>query len=330
MDSITQPVLRVPRILLASAKPELLAKIKAVVKGTSWEVVVTPTTDAALSLISAPTAPVLLLLDTELPGIGTLQLLSATHSEGMRKFPIVLLAEHFGSDWNERMAQGDVDDLIPIQADAHYWKLRIETVLRVYKMAREVEQLREALLLQTQFDALTGTYNRESLLTMLFRETDRLQRMKGTLCMILFDIDDFRHWNALFGTAACDDLLCQVVMRTRRLLRSYDLLGRAGKDEFVVALPGCSGVNAMMLAERLRQEVFAQPYTVSDQNIRLTACFGLSMSRGRSPVVVLRESELALQQARSVGPEAIQFFNDEGMTINASELPGSCSDEFVW
>jgi two-component system, cell cycle response regulator len=330
MDSITQPVLHVPRILLASAKPEFVAKIKAAVKGTSWEAVVTPTADTALSLLRAPNSPALLLLDTELPGIGTLQLLAATYSEDVRKFPIVLLADQFGSDWNERMTQGDVDDLIPAQADAHYWKLRIEAVLRMNKMAREVEQLREAALLHAQFDTLTGAYNRESLLTMLFRETDRVQRMKGTLCMILFDIDDFGHWNALFGTAACDELLCQVVMRTRRLLRSYDLLGRAGKDEFAVALPGCSGVNAMMLAERLRQEVFAQPYSIADQNIRLTACFGLSMSRGRSPVVVLRESELALQQARSIGPETIQFFNDEGMTINALELPGSCSDEFAW
>ena len=75
---------------------------------------------------------------------------------------------------------------------------------------------------------------------MLFRETDRVQRTKASLCMVLFDIDDFGHWNSRLGSDACDELLCKVVSRTTRLLRSYDLFGRPGKDEFLVALPGCS------------------------------------------------------------------------------------------
>jgi diguanylate cyclase (GGDEF)-like protein len=322
--------LRTPRVILATAKQELYEKCESAIKATGWVLATASTAEAVLTLIAAPNAPGILLLDTELPGMSTLQLLAATRGEVARNFPIVVVAETLSHELNERLVQGDIDDLIPASADAFYWQMRIESALRAKKMAREVEQLREASLLHSQFDSLTGAYNREALLTMLFRETDRVQRSKGTLCMILFDIDDFGHWNALFGTAACDDLLCQVVMRTRRLLRSYDLFGRAGKDEFVVALPGCGGVNAVMLAERLRQEVFSQPYATGDQNIRLSACFGLSISRGRSPVVVLREAELALEQARKTGPESIQFFNDEGLSLSALELPPSRSDEFAW
>ena len=47
----------------------------------------------------------------------------------------------------------------------------------------------------------------------LFRETDRAQRMNTDLCLILFDIDDFGHWNARVGAAACDQLLAKVVER---------------------------------------------------------------------------------------------------------------------
>jgi diguanylate cyclase (GGDEF)-like protein len=75
--------------------------------------------------------------------------------------------------------------------------------------------LREAAALNAQTDRLTGVYNRETMLAMLFRETDRVQRMKSSLCMILFDIDDFGHWNSRLGSAACDDLLCQVVAAPR-------------------------------------------------------------------------------------------------------------------
>ena len=86
------------------------------------------------------------------------------------------------------------------------------------------------------------------MLSMMFRETDRVQRMNSSLCLILFDIDDFGHWNSRLGSDACDELLCQVVARTTRLLRSYDILGRAGQGRvsaraarlFQQSMPSCS------------------------------------------------------------------------------------------
>ncbi len=166
-------------------------------------------------------------------------------------------------------------------------------------------------MLNAQMDRLTGVYNRETILSMLFRETDRVQRLKGSLCTILFDIDDFGHWNSRLGADACDDLLCQIVDRTSRFLRTYDLLGRPGMDEFLVVLPGCSPANALMLAERVRRDVFSEPFHTCGESIRLSACFGLAISHGRSPMVVLREAEQALQTAKNTGPESIQCYNDE-------------------
>jgi diguanylate cyclase (GGDEF)-like protein len=207
----------------------------------------------------------------------------------------------------------------------------MESVLRGHRMSRELEMLREAAALNAQTDHLTGVYNRETMLSMLFRETDRVQRMNSSLCVILFDIDDFGHWNSRLGTEACDDLLCQVVGRTARLQRSYDLLGRAGKDEFFLALPGCSSDNAMMMAERLRMDVFSVPFRVNGDAIRLSACFGIASSRGRSPVVVLRESEEALLVAKESGPESIHCAGDSPQSNAApvSFLSPSSGDELL-
>jgi diguanylate cyclase (GGDEF)-like protein len=176
-------------------------------------------------------------------------------------------------------------------------------------------------------------YNREALLAMLFRETDRVQRQNSSLCLVLFDIDDFGHWNSRLGVDACDELLCQVVRRTTRLLRSYDVLGRPGKDEFLVVLPGCSATNAMMLAERLRMDVFSLPFHVAGESIRLSACFGLASSIGRSPVVVLREAEQALERARAAGPESIEFFGDSVRPLPAAVTflsPTSGDELLAW
>jgi GGDEF domain-containing protein len=69
-------------------------------------------------------------------------------------------------------------------------------------------------------------------------------------------------------------------------------------------------MDAVLLAERLRTEVFATPFHVAGEVIRMSACFGISSSEGRSPVVVLREAELSLQRAKESGPESILCFGN--------------------
>jgi len=77
-----------------------------------------------------------------------------------------------------------------------------------------------------------------------------------------------------------------------------------------VALPGCSSIDAVMMAERLRADVFSTPFRVGRDAIRLSACFGIANSLGRSPVVVLRDAEQALQLAKATGPETILCVGD--------------------
>jgi len=313
----------IPKILLASAQPDLLTKLQPALITNRLQVEIVPAAQDALVAMRAAVAPSLVLLDANLPGMDLTQLLAAAQEEGGRRFPIVLISDTVSPDWVERLTEGVIDDLIPSSAHPSYWQVRIHATLENYRMACELGKLHEDASQNVQLDRLTGAYNRESLLSMLFSETDRVQRTNASLCMILMDVDDFEHWNALYGIEACDDLLRQLVARTRRQLRSYDLLGRVGEDEFIVVLPGCSGVNAMMLAERLRQEVFSAPYKFGDENVRITACFGVAMSRGRSPVVVLRESERALEQAKQAGPESIHCFSEEGQSSLGFQLPTS-------
>jgi diguanylate cyclase (GGDEF)-like protein len=304
-----------PTFLLASAEPALLAAMEPVLLGAGARVEVVLSAPAALARMTAAHAPGLALLDVDLPGMGMEQLLAAAQSgTGGKGFPIVLISDTVTQEWLDRLAEGVIDDVILRAGDPAYWRLRLDMVLRGHRLGRELETLRETAAQNAQLDRLTGAYNREAILAKLFRETDRAQRMNSSLCLVLFDLDDFGHWNTRLGVDACDELLCQVVGRTTRLLRSYDLLGRPGMDEFLVALPGCSNVNAVMLAERLRLDVFSTPFRVHGESIRLSACFGIAWSHGRSPVVVLREAEQALERAKAIGPETIQCFGD-------SELP---------
>jgi two-component system cell cycle response regulator len=349
-----------PTFLLASAQPALLSRVQPAALAARARVEVAVTAEAALSAITkagalgsssqaslnsslhssldssfgASPGPSLdlALLDNDLPGMETSRLLAAIRAEaGQPGLPLVMIADSITQEWLDWLAEGMIDDLIPRGAEPAYWQIRIERTLRAQRLVYEVNHLRQAAAGNAQLDRLTGVYNRDAMLTMLFRETDRIQRMNGSLSLILFDLDDFGHWNSRLGGEACDEMLCQVAARTARLLRSYDLVGRMGKDEFLVALPGCATANAEMLAERLRLEVFSSPFRVHGDSIRLSACFGIASSQGRSPVVVLREAEQALQCAKRTGPEAIQCFGTPAQPSPApvSFLCATSGDELL-
>ena len=304
--------------LLASSEPVLLAAIEPVLLAAGVRVEVVLTAQAALSAMSAASRPDLVLLDVALPGMPVGQLLAALRAETSgRPLSIVLIADTVTQEWIDRLGEGIIDDLILRASECAYWQLRLDQVMRTQAIGHELETLRTAATTNAQLDRLTGVYNREALLAILFRETDRVQRMNSSLCLVLFDIDDFGHWNSRLGADACDELLVQVAARTSRLLRSYDVLGRPGMDELLVVLPGCGINNAMMLAERLRLDVFSVPFHVGGEAIRLSACFGLAVSNGRSPVVVLREAEQALERAREAGPESIECFGDSARPLPA-------------
>jgi two-component system cell cycle response regulator len=297
--------------LLASPEPALLAAIEPVLLRTGAHVEIALSAQTALQHLTAAVPPALALVDANLPGMAIEDLLARAQPENSAlRFPITLITDAVTQQWIDRLAEGMIDDLILRSAEDAYWQLRVDLVLRTFSLAQESEALREAAAADRKIDRLTGVYNRSALLAMLFRETDRVQRMNGQMCLVLFDIDDFGFWNSTLGAEACDDLLCQVAARTTRLLRSYDLLGRPGMDEFLIALPGCGVANALMLAERVRAEVFNVPFHAAGEAVRLAACFGIALSQGRSPVVVLREAEESLLCAKAAGPESIEIFGD--------------------
>ena len=292
--------------LLASPDPALVAALEPTFHARGTRAEIARSAEDVIGSLSAPDFPGVLLVDANLTSMPTDQLLAAVRSQAAGT-SIVLIADTVNQSSIDLLSAGAIDDVILRSSAPSYWQLRIDLLLRSRNLAAELESLRDTAFRNAQFDRLTGIYNRETLLTILFRETDRAQRMNMSLSLVLFDIDDFGHWNSRLGAEACDDLLCQVVARTSSLLRSYDLFGRPGMDEFLVGLPACGTSNAMVLTERLRTEVFASPFHVGGDVIRLSACFGIAASRGRSPVVVLREAEKALGWAKAAGPETIQI-----------------------
>lgn len=219
---------------------------------------------------------------------------------GQKKTWIILLTSAADPHTIAAAADAGVDDMLLCSAEEAISETELRIRLSVASRMQEFSQS-DTVTFQASHDRLTGLWNRESLLSMLFPETDRVQRMATPLAFLLLDIDSFARVNADYGYEAGDKILWQLANRLRRYMRSYDLLGRFGEDEFLLALPGCNSHQARHLASRIRTILLRKPFDAGHDFITLNASIGLAQSRGRSPLVVLREAERALATAKLEG-----------------------------
>lgn len=104
-------------------------------------------------------------------------------------------------------------------------------------------------------DALTGLHNRGWLDDMFHREIKRTERDQLPLCLIMADVDNFKRYNDEFGHLAGDRALITVGESIRAPLRPNDMVARFGGEEFSVLLPETTVDHALVVAERLREQV---------------------------------------------------------------------------
>ena len=116
----------------------------------------------------------------------------------------------------------------------------------------EQARLREQLEVRATYDALTGCYNRASILAALDRSLADAQQDRTGVAVVFLDLDDFKAINDVRGHAEGDALLKQIGSCLSDALRHNDLVGRVGGDEFLVLSSGISTADqALALGERL-------------------------------------------------------------------------------
>jgi diguanylate cyclase (GGDEF)-like protein/PAS domain S-box-containing protein len=120
---------------------------------------------------------------------------------------------------------------------------------------RELQQSFEREQHLAQVDELTGINNRRSLVKLTEREFNIAMQYRPPLSVVMFDIDDFKQINDTFGHSIGDQVLQRLTQVVRSKLRSADILGRYGGDEFVILFPHTSAQEALPLAERIHASI---------------------------------------------------------------------------
>ena len=159
-------------------------------------------------------------------------------------------------------------------------------------------------------DALTGLYNRRSLIERTEDAIIRATRRKECLAVMFLDLDKFKSVNDTFGHDAGDELLRQVALRIKSSVREMDVVARIGGDEFVVLLEGLSGdVDAATLADKI-VSANLQSCSVGGHTISTSVSIGISMypRDGNSAQELLTEADQAMYSAKQERSGSYRFF----------------------
>jgi len=170
----------------------------------------------------------------------------------------------------------------------------------------------EKILHAARHDPLTGLPNRALIYELGLHLLASARRNKGKAAVLFFDLDRFKPINDTYGHTAGDKMLQEVARRLSGAVRSSDLVGRLGGDEFIAILGIDSETDVSRAALHLLSRL-SEPYQIDTLELRTSPSIGISIypNDGRDIDTLIRNADAAMYHAKSRGRNTIQFFTPE-------------------
>ena len=158
-------------------------------------------------------------------------------------------------------------------------------------------------------DSLTGLYNRKHFSELAGVDIERALRLDQSIYMAMLDLDHFKNVNDTYGHAAGDMVLKSTAGITRQTIRSYDLLGRYGGEEFVLLLTALEETEAYKLVERIRENMEHNVVSYEGKEIKCTCSIGLAKYLETDTIETsLRKADEALYSAKNSGRNKVMIY----------------------
>lgn len=198
-----------------------------------------------------------------------------------------------------------------------------EEVSHVIEYTRDIterkrsEEERKALIKELEYlstvDPLSGLLNRRAIMDFLNSAIDRAERYSRRLSLMLCDVDNFKDINDVLGHSAGDEAIRYMAEILRSVVRTADIVGRYGGDEFIVVMPETSSRGAEDLAQRLAQALKDRPFKPAPRKKHpITLSMGLaSYAEGRDTVdTLISRADAALYKSKRDGRDRITIEED--------------------
>ncbi len=160
-----------------------------------------------------------------------------------------------------------------------------------------------------RMDFLTGICNRRAIDDLSLRAIAAARRHGTPLSLMIIDVDHFKRINDEFGHQAGDRALVETVRRIRDSLRSEDLVGRLGGEEFVVVMPNTDGDSARAAAERIRVAFADTPMPIEGRDMAISVSVGVALLVAGDTLFshLLRRADHAMYAAKAAGRKRVMM-----------------------
>lgn len=189
----------------------------------------------------------------------------------------------------------------------------VTTFLIIGRDLTEQKRMQQELHRLAHSDALTGIANRRHFMMLAETEFYRAKRYRRPLTTIMFDLDNFKQLNELYGHQFGDEALKIVAENCQTLLRQSDIFGRLSGEKFAMVLPETSLEAAEELADRLCMLLCVIPFKCNSEDTAVTASFGVTKisPMDRNLDDLLKRVDVALYEAKESGRNTVKTIKPE-------------------
>ena len=146
----------------------------------------------------------------------------------------------------------------------------------IYAFVAQQKATRKIIALSV-IDSLSQLYNRKYVFEQLNKAFEHITPGKSELSLVMLDIDDFKMLNDQYGHPFGDEVIREIAKIAKNTLRTEDVIGRIGGEEFLCILPRANIEKGNLIAERLRQHIAEHNFVTSDgQMVKTTASIGIA------------------------------------------------------
>ncbi len=175
--------------------------------------------------------------------------------------------------------------------------------------AQTLARLYEEVKVLSLTDDLTSLYNRRFFYNRLKEETERARRYTRALCLLMIDIDNFKHYNDSYGHQQGDKLLRLFARRLRNSIRENDFVARLGGEEFAVIMPEAAYDKARKLAERFRQSITTYPLSTTNGKVTISIGIAGLPFDAQDADGLIYKADRALYQAKRAGKNRVCIYD---------------------
>jgi diguanylate cyclase (GGDEF)-like protein/PAS domain S-box-containing protein len=187
-------------------------------------------------------------------------------------------------------------------------KALLEEIENRKKVQQELIRLNSELERLAKEDPLTGLPNRRFFMDQFEKEYLRAERYGFELALMILDVDHFKMINDTHGHQVGDKVLIALAEAIRNSLRSSDMAGRYGGEEFCIFLPQTDGQQAAAVAEKLRNAVSKLQFS-GETDFSMTCSIGVTVLHpGKDDITsIIRRADEALYEAKETGRNRVSL-----------------------